>query len=336
MWFKRKPKDALAVRSEVLSPLDSVPFIFWSVPATRVRAFRWLTGAGLASAVAWLLSQFFQLRGVVNLLLSRLALTGVGICVFFFACMFIQSIGYRFLIAVFAIIALAIVDEFTPKPQAEIKSTPNNTAALQDIPIYLECQWIQYPIAIPPESSIHLLPLQSDLLRIGQSSFGSVGPFQDVRADVITRNFPSPGRDGQWLSKDQQFQIMAAPSGFRCELSNLSSTTVEDVVLNMFVRPSVIGGPEEQKKNKAVQRIPLPFDPMEAAGHFLFYAINYCPARLEVDWPQEISVHPLGEAGSRNVPLKLRKRGWPSELMLFEPSPFKWDSAGNCDWHWFY
>jgi hypothetical protein len=91
-WRKlRSGKNGLAVAPTPLPPGARVGFFFWSVPPEKLTGYRIISGFSLSAVAFWLLSQFFQLRGVVNLALSRLALLGLCICVLLFVCMFVRG-----------------------------------------------------------------------------------------------------------------------------------------------------------------------------------------------------------------------------------------------------
>jgi len=158
--------------------------------------------------------------------------------------------------------------------------------------------------------------------------FTTTGIFHDVTAGDKGMTWPSIS-DGSWPSKREisdniKHGKFTAPFIFKCDLSSLGKTTVEDVSIPILVRPA--------KNNPKGLVYQIAFDPLPAGTHFVFYVVNYCEDEVVVNWPDNLYVHVLGEESRRKVPLKMIKRDWPSNLMLFYPPGFKWSVAQNCNW----
>src|SRR5215469_4883793 len=111
----------------ILPPDTSVRFIWWSVTPRTARWAKPAATVGFISILLVLVGYFLQLRGLVNLLLSRLVLFGIGVCLVLSAFIYIQ--GSRKRIAVFGLVlcGLIVVDRITPKPPL-----PTTIAANQD------------------------------------------------------------------------------------------------------------------------------------------------------------------------------------------------------------
>jgi len=128
---------------EVLPPVPSelVTIGRWRVSP---RTAAWIKVGTATPAIAWagwLLQNFIQLRGIVNLLASRVDLALLALCIFVIGCIF--TIGmkrkrfWRTIIVIVVIIAAIATDVFTPKPkeaaQIQISALPISTAASQEI-----------------------------------------------------------------------------------------------------------------------------------------------------------------------------------------------------------
>jgi hypothetical protein len=198
---------------------------------------------------------------------------------------------------------------------------------VEPVAIYMACQFDHYPITIPAGTSIHLLRIYPDFLK-EIPGFPTTGIFHDVTAGDKGMTWPSIS-DGSWPSKREisdniKHGKFTAPFIFKCDLSSLGKTTVEDVSIPILVRPA--------KNNPKGLVYQIAFDPLPAGTHFVFYVVNYCEDEVVVNWPDNLYVHVLGEESRRKVPLKMIKRDWPSNLMLFYPPGFKWSVAQNCNW----
>jgi hypothetical protein len=200
---------------------------------------------------------------------------------------------------------------------------------LEEVAIYMECQFDHYPIKIPAGSTIHVIPLQPDLLR-GNPNFRAAGIFRDVTATDTELTWPSKS-DGSWPSKAEAMENLkkgttGMPFVFKCSLSSFGKSTVEDISIPMLVRP--------MRANAKGNTYQVDFDPLISGAHFPFYVTNYCQDQVYVTWPDSLRVHVMGEDGNRSVPLKMIKRSWPGDFMIFMSSAFKWSSGQKCNWEW--
>jgi len=216
------------------------------------------------------------------------------------------------------------------KAAAIAENQPANTQPVDNVAVYLECQWGQYPIKIPPGATIHVMRLHPALLK-GSPSFGAIGVFHDVIATNEAVTWPSKP-DGAWPSRAESMEslkkgVTQAPFMFKCDLSSFGKSAVEDISIPMLVRPNQAGA-----KGRVYQVV---FDPLLTGSHFPFYVVNYCQEQIYVTWPDSLRVHVLGEDAYRTVPLKMIKRDWPGNLMIFMPAGFKWNTGTQgCNWGW--
>lgn len=100
----------------------------WDVPMKTFKTIRFLSVSGLLVLAGWLLQNFLQLRGVVNVFLSRVDLFFLAVCVL--------TIGYlltiearrkrlwRLLLFIGLLICAFGIDRWAPKPQAENPPIP--------------------------------------------------------------------------------------------------------------------------------------------------------------------------------------------------------------------
>jgi hypothetical protein len=133
--FKRLPanEDRIAPIGAVLPPEPGANFIFWSIPYQTAKWVRPTTSIAGCAIVLALIGYFLQLRGVVNLGLSRLVLAGIGCVTLLAFFSYVQNNKRRLLIVVGVIVALFFVDLFTPKP-AEVVGQGSPRIPVQPAP----------------------------------------------------------------------------------------------------------------------------------------------------------------------------------------------------------
>lgn len=201
--------------------------------------------------------------------------------------------------------------------------TDAKAPTLEPVAIYISCEWNHYPIKISAGSTLHVIRLYPPILS-GNPTVSSLGIFDDIPAPTDKdRTWPSKS-DGQWLSGPELMKVAGAQVLFKCELSSYGRVPVEDILIPMTVANA-------ENKRRVYQVV---FDPLSSGGRFPFSVVNWCPTEIYVTWPEFITVHVLGEPAKRRVPLKIIKRDWPADLMLFPPSAFKWTGVQQCNWDW--
>ena len=122
---------------EIIPPSDheSVQIWHWHVPRKAWKAIKFVSVVSLLSFAAWLFQNFLQLRGVVNLLASRVDLAILGLCLLF--ALYVLTIEWQrkgtFRIAIGLAIVAAVfgIDWLAPKPNAPQadksgRNTPSN------------------------------------------------------------------------------------------------------------------------------------------------------------------------------------------------------------------
>ena len=115
---------------EIIPPpnqIASVPVLRWRVTPRIAAVLKIGATIPLLGVAGWLLQNFLQLRGVVNLLASRIDLAFLAICLFVGAC--VLTIGLQrkrvWRVVAFFVIALAAagVDSWAPKPLMQTASS---------------------------------------------------------------------------------------------------------------------------------------------------------------------------------------------------------------------
>ena len=122
---------------EILLSDCSVQFGRWRITPRAVTIIRVGAVVPLLGVAGWLLQNFLQLRGVVNLLASRIDLAFLALCVFITG--FVLTIGihrkrmWRISIFGFVLLAALATDKWTPKPstQASVKTQPSTAPVNQ-------------------------------------------------------------------------------------------------------------------------------------------------------------------------------------------------------------
>ena len=93
---ENRPKNQSEAKVIVLGSESASPRVQlwrWSVAPATAKVLKGVSAVGLLGIAGWLLQNFLQLRGVVNLLASRIDLAFLAICLL--AVVWILTIGVR-------------------------------------------------------------------------------------------------------------------------------------------------------------------------------------------------------------------------------------------------
>jgi hypothetical protein len=150
------------INTEILPPDGGLVWMWrWRVQPKTARIIKVAATIPAIGCAAWLLQNFLQLRGVVNLMASRIDLSFLTLCILFVAYVVTegsqQKLKWRLILSA-AIVLLAIaVDRLTPMPT--ITSIPVASAPI-DIPT-VEVRYSQgmLPFFVVPNSCVYLLEL---------------------------------------------------------------------------------------------------------------------------------------------------------------------------------
>ena len=162
-WLRKKNKVEIVPSSASPLSSDILPkhseFRTKYVPAAKVAGT-----AGVAYLFWQMFSNFFQVRGIVNLLISRIDLVGMGVCAVLMVLIWsINSkriwvrVGFSVALAVVAIIA---IDRIAPKPTIVAFNRPQSKPEPQPLPHPTETPY-DSPEKIPKPSIAKSKPIFS-------------------------------------------------------------------------------------------------------------------------------------------------------------------------------
>ncbi len=142
---------------EILPPerndSGTVQFWRWSVSARKAKAIRLALAIPSLGLAGWLLQNFLQLRGVVDLLASRIDLAFLWLALTIAGCAAVAGVFRRqkLIAGIVAFISLAIVvglDWWAPKPN----SSPSTE-------LFMECDLGELPLTVPPGENLDVAVL---------------------------------------------------------------------------------------------------------------------------------------------------------------------------------
>jgi len=324
--------------TELLPPESErpTPASVWNSPGwKRVRpVVCTLSAAGCLSFVLWGINQFLSLRGVVNVLASRIVLLATVAAaiagLYIFTRLFSKKGNAYFWVGTLLAIVSGIgLDWWAPRPKEVPLPVPPPVSAVS---IYISCDFDNLPLRIPEGSTIHAIMLNPGTLH-EEPTIPAYGVIEDITSPP-EKSIEWPGeRQGRWMTKSEVKEQLKASKGipnsfaYKCTVSSYGSTIIENLALALIVETGV-------KKQRAY---PVVFDPMVANYSFTFHVVNMCSSGelpIDVQWGTQVQFHVLGEPTRHVAPLHFSKRAsmgnW---LMLFPgPSAFLWNGMQACHW----
>jgi hypothetical protein len=215
------------------------------------------------------------------------------------------------------------------KPESTV---PAATVAPEPGSLYLDCQMTGLSTTIPASTTIHVMPLQPDLIdatqRIQRTSI-----FYDVSTNDKPLKWPTKG-DGRWLTHSEFMggakrfvRQPPMPFMYKCDLSSLGKLIIDDIAIPITLAPN--------KRGAATREYSIRFDPLKPETHFQFFIVNRCDNQeVILRWPEIVNAHVLGEGDARTLSLNIANRGDSPDTLFFGRSAFKWHMLRPCDWHW--
>src|SRR5260370_26828967 len=129
----------------------------WSIPLRSTKVIKYAFIAGILSWVGWSLQNFLSLRGVMNLLASRINLGFIWLGCFVVSWMLTVNLRRRILfrasIAAILLLLVCGLDRWAPKPNAPVHAS-------RMVPlITIKLHPSAFPVSVPARTTLHILPL---------------------------------------------------------------------------------------------------------------------------------------------------------------------------------
>src|SRR5687768_729406 len=291
----------------------SLHFGTWSIRLTpRVVAVIKCAGAAtLLPIAAWLLSEFFQLRGVVDLNASRIVLVFlwlVAFCIFWLLASQIVksrilSVGASTLLSLFMVVGL---DRWAPKPgsavtRMEAKPTqPEEGGAIDtsSVALFLSCNFAgPLPITIAQGQTLNQLHVPSPIGMIGgrgparKEDFGSDSFGGNIRRCEVVND-----------SREPVFNVIIELTLFSQAPSEADAARVPKQKPPYIPEIEALG---DHKQNVRIGRI----DPN--GGNFEFYVKNISKNLVAINPPEFATVELYGSTNQRRRVILRSSMGFP-------------------------
>ena len=289
----------------------------WTIPPRTVKAIKYAFIAGILSWVGWSLQNFLSLRGVMNLLASRINLGFIWLGCFVVGWMLTvnvrRKILFRASIAVVLLLVVWSLDLWAPKPNAPVhvsRMVPLMTMKLRPS---------AFPVSVPPRTTLHILPLH---------------PFQTFTdaASQLHEYDNECSTDHPWPSEKE---ISSKPANSyeevrAVEITNHGPGTLESgrIVFGVRYNQSYAGGcvvpPQSAQTQDDVVSIPT----LDQGQAFAFISVNQTDGCAWLLPPDTIRVKMAGDESENNVPLKMEPISVPNWVgSPFGPTAVKWEGV---------
>ena len=126
----------------------------FAVPTLVKTLLRWGLILALLGWAGWSLQNFFQLRGIVNVPVSRINLAFLCVSLFVVFWLLTPSFArkalWRTVAALVLLLITSALDWWAPKPTTPLRPAPLITMEIHPSP---------FPVSLPPGSTLRILPL---------------------------------------------------------------------------------------------------------------------------------------------------------------------------------
>lgn len=279
----------------VPSNQESVQLLWWSVTPRTVKIVKVLTTIPGVVLAGWLFQNFLTLRGVVDLVASRIDLAFLAVCLFAIGYAFTINTTYkaisRTVIGVVVLLVSLGLDRWAPKPTAPAK---NGTLPV----IYLGCESIGLPISVGARERAYI--------------FDPI-----VAAGGLALLTFAPNPSGLW--PDLKFGWM-----YRCDVINYSNEVVFHLgmVFNCTIREVISTDNGKRKRWTSGKIVASHGHPIEtprldaSGGKFSFYVWNGSQQVAEVLSPEQATLELPNNQARISVRMKLSSAIGPIKMTL--------------------
>lgn len=270
------------------------------VNARQQKIFRIAGTFGLLSFAGWLLQNFLQLRGVVDLIASRVCLALLWLCLCVVVWIATAAIGRRLILRILLVLlSLVIVvwlDQWAPKPVAHSKPT---------VALYLTCSPSGFPLVTDPgEDAMRILGLSQKLIETGSQSFYTV---------VLGTGQRWPDRHA-FERHLKQYHEIGSLAVFRCEATNHGP----QVLLDVWLTADLYFG-----QSKIPDRLKVNVGPLDPIKPFRFNLMNACGLDVTGMWEDIGSAELLGDR-RQIIDVRSTYEGLSARVFMLPASKERW------------
>lgn len=274
-----------------------------------------ISGLGI---LGYCFSQFLQLRGVTNVLASRVFLA----CAAFGALLLVLSVSRllpRFQ-KTFAVVGSVLVLISAVLVEAALKpNIPQPTVVPTIEPVielFAKCDVMAFPVTIPAESSIKIIGVNEKGMKANKWGY------DEIRNDTEKpKKWPEDKIINQAAKRPEFYGVF----GRKCEFSNHGSNNLFDVAVPLeftFVA-----------KNNSAESIlyNAMITPLDAGHSVAIYFINDCPKTANAVLLDYATLLVGGEVKRRRTKLNLPDRNVADQIMMWFPSNTQWLNETACE-----
>lgn len=212
----------------------------------------------------------------------------------------------------FVFAAIGVQREYGRKHRTVVASAPPTGA----VAIFADCQITYFPVALPPQATVHVLGLNPKLMASQHWGLTDISNLTAEATQWPTDEVMEAERRNREANKDYS---SGGKFGYTCDVSNHSSVGVRDMAV-----PITFWYGEHPKYGL---KYTVVVSPLDQGSRFAFYVLNDCPANVEGYLPSAVDVTVVGESSRRTVPLHFLNE---SPVLMFSPSQFQWVRQQPC------
>jgi hypothetical protein len=320
-----EPPEILPPESSDIIPSDpsSLSFAAALRQATPLQkgVFFFLSAASVASVSMFALGQFFQTRGVQNVLTSRVFLIIAALIPTIWvwqAAFLLKSKRWKWAVVIVTLAMFATtlaLDRAFPLPEANVPTAPPKHNPLITIKLHPSA----FPVSVPARTTLHILPLHPFQI------------FNDAGSQLHEYDNSCP-TDRPWPSEKE---IGSKPAnGYEevraVEITNHGPGTLEsgravfEVLYNKSFAAGCTAPPQLPQPQNDVVSIPT----LDQGQTFSFVSVNQTDGCAWLLPPDEIRVKMAIDEYASNVPLKLEPISVPHWVNTpFGPTAIKWEGV---------
>jgi hypothetical protein len=293
----------------------------FSIPVVVIQVVRWASVLVLLGWAGWSLQNFISLRGIVNLLASR-----INLLFFWLACFaaiwiltssFRRKVSWRVLAAAVLSLCIFVLDWLAPKPAAAKPAVA--VASAHPVPfITMKIHPAAFPVSVPSRTTLHILPLH---------------PFQtftDSASQLHEYDNWCP-TDRPWPSEKEisSKSVNSYEEVRNVEITNHGPGTMESgrIVFGVRYNKSFAGGctaPAPAQTQDDVISVPT----LDQGQTFSFVSVNQTDGCAWLLPPDAMRVKMVGDDNSEDVSLKLEAINIPNWIGTpFGPTSIKWEGV---------
>jgi hypothetical protein len=292
----------------------------WTRAGSAEKVFTFfISGSALLTLFTFCISQFFQIRGVQQMMTSRVFLIGAWLVLVAGTWGLAWARWYEYrkritlTVALVSLLAMYLMDQAFPMPKAVIESTKRTPL------ITVRIHPSAFPVSVPPRTTLHILPLH---------------PFQ-VFTDAGSQLHEYDNEcstDRPWPSEKE---ISSKPANSyeevrSVEITNHGPGTMESGRVSFSVRynKSFAGGCTVPPESAQIQNDVISIPTLDQGQTFAFVSVNQTDGCAWLLPPDTMRMKMVGDDNAADVPVKLEAINVPNWVGTpFGPTAVKWEGV---------